>query len=68
MKTKYAIIIWLVGVIIEFIVLIFKIQHYPFGTLISLILYFGMLLQFIGIIIFVYKLFKNPKIKEFLNY
>jgi len=62
---KNAVVVWLTGFIIFFIGAIFKIQHWPFA---GYIMTFGMLLETIGLILFAYKLYKYPKIKEFLNF
>ena len=68
MKTKHAIIIWLIGYVINVIGALFKIQHWPFGALINIVLIFGWLLIITGFILFVYKFYKYPNKKEFLNF
>lgn len=65
MKTKHAVAIWLTGFIICFIGALFKIQHWPFA---GLLLTIGKFFELVGIILFAYKLFKYPKIKDFLNF
>ena len=64
MKTKHAIVILLIGCAICIIGALFKIMHWPLA---GLILMTGMLLEATGIVLFLYKLLKNPKVKDFLN-
>jgi len=65
--TKYAIIIWLIGLIISIMCSLFKIMHYPFGSLIEITSIFGNLLRITGFILFVYKFYKYTNKKYFLN-
>lgn len=65
--TKYAIIIWLSGLIISIICSLFGIMHWPFYGLTTIISMFGNLLRIIGFILFVYKFYKFPDKKDFLN-
>jgi hypothetical protein len=65
MKTKYALIILIVGFIVSFIGALFKLMHWPYA---SVLLIASTFLQVVGTIILLYKLVTHPKIKEFLNW
>jgi hypothetical protein len=65
MKTKYALIILIVGFVISFIGVLFKLMHWPYA---SIMLITSTFLQVIGSIILLYKLVTYPKIKDFLNW
>lgn len=65
MKTKYAIIIFLIGFLINIVGAFLKITHWGGANLFFTI---GSLIEIIGIIIFIYKLLTYPKFKDFLNW
>jgi len=64
MKTKHAIIIWFVGVVILIIDFLFDIMHYPFAAQMAITAMFGLFLRITGFILFVYKFYKYPNRKE----
>ena len=65
MKAKHAVIVLGIGICLYIIGALFKIMHWPFAGIIITV---ASLLELIGIILFLYKLFKYPKFKEFLNW
>ncbi|QBO58438.1 gliding motility protein GldL [Chryseobacterium salivictor] len=68
-KTKHALIIFLIGFLINMIGAFFKITHWSFGSLSgNVILAIGSIFQTIGILLLLYKLFTSPKFKEFLKW
>ena len=64
MKTIHAIYIFLVGFIVEIIGALFKILHLPGANEFLII---AVIVQVIGVVLIVYKLFTNPMLKEILN-
>ena len=68
MKTKYALIIFFLGILINLFGALFKITHFAVGPLTgNLVLSIGFIIETLGIILLVYKLFTSSKFKEFLN-
>jgi len=68
MKTKHTLIILVIGFIVTLIGALFKILHFEIGFLNgNLLLTIGMFCQIFGGILFLYKLFTHPKLKDFLN-
>jgi hypothetical protein len=65
MKTKHTIIIWLLGYIVGIIGVLFKICHWFFS---DYILGFAAAMEIVGFVAFVYKFYKYPAKKEFLNF
>lgn len=65
MKTKHAIIIFAVGLCLDFVGALFKILHYSNADTLLII---GTILKVSGGLLFLYKLLTHPKIKEFLNW
>jgi hypothetical protein len=68
MKTKYALIIFFIGILINLFGALLKITHFAVGPLTgNLVLSIGFIIETLGIILLVYKLFTSSKFKEFLN-
>lgn len=67
MKTKHAIILWLIGFIITIICDLFAIMNWPFAFVISILSIIGFLLRITGFIVFIYKFHKYSDKKEILN-
>lgn len=68
MKTKHALIIFLIGILISIFGAFLKITHFSFGPITgNLTLVVGSILETIGILLLIYKLFTSPKFKDFLN-
>lgn len=65
MKTKYALVILIIGFAVGFVGALFKIMHWPLG---NILLTTAIFLQIIGCLTFLYKLVTYPKIKDFLNW
>jgi len=65
MKTKHALIIFILGLALSFIGALFKLMHWPFA---SILLIVSIFLEIAGGILFLYKLLTHPKVKEFLNW
>lgn len=64
MKTRHAFAFYVLGLCLDAIGALLKVLHYPGG---NEILTVGTVLKVSGGLIFLYKLFTNPKIKEFLD-
>jgi prepilin signal peptidase PulO-like enzyme (type II secretory pathway) len=67
MKTKHTIIIFAIGVSLSLIGAFCKLEHLPFGVG-NIILGIATLMESIGLILFLYKILTNPKLKDFLNW
>ena len=68
MKTKHALIIFLIGFLISIFGALFKIIHWSFGPITgNIILAIGSIFETIGVVLLLYKLLTSPKSKEFLN-
>ncbi|KQM34173.1 hypothetical protein [Chryseobacterium sp. Leaf201] len=65
MKTKYAVIIFLMGFLSNLIGAFLKITHYPNANLFFVI---ASILESLGMLIFIYKLMTYPKFREFMNW
>jgi hypothetical protein len=65
MKVKSSIIIIALGFCLDFIAVLFKIQHWP-GS--SELLTIATICKVFGVIVFVVKLLSYPKAKDFLNW
>jgi hypothetical protein len=65
MKTRHAIALFILGLCLNFVGALIKILHYP-GA--DEILITATILQVLGVLLFVYKLWTNPKVKEFLDW
>ncbi|MEJ2003958.1 MAG: hypothetical protein P8X57_03120 [Cyclobacteriaceae bacterium] len=64
MKTKYAILLFILGLAIDMTGALFKIMHWPSADIFLII---GTICQVDGLIIFGFKLLTHPKLKEFMN-
>ena len=68
MKIKHVLIIFVIGFLISIIGAIFKITHWSFGSISgNIMIAIGSIIETVGIILMLYKLFTSPKFKEFLN-
>ncbi|HLW63206.1 MAG TPA: hypothetical protein VKY33_07365 [Flavobacterium sp.] len=68
MKTKHTLIILAIGLFLTFIGAVFKIVHLEVGPINgNNLLSIGMLIEIIGGVLFLIKLFSHPKFKDFLN-
>lgn len=68
MKTKCALIIFFLGVLINIFGALLKITHFAIGSLTgNIVLSIGFIFETLGIILLLYKLFTSSKFKEFLN-
>ena len=67
MRVKHAIYIWLTGLVLTIICDLFKIMHWSFGLEIFIVSIIAVLLRVTGFIFFVYKFYKYPNNKDFLN-
>jgi len=68
MKTKHALIIFLIGFLINIVGAFCKITHWSFGPIsANIILAIGSIFQTFGVLLLLYKLFTSPKFKDFLN-
>lgn len=68
MKAKYAILIFLVGFLVNLLGAWLKITHFSMGPFNgNICLTIGSIIQSIGILIFIFKVFTNQKFKDFLN-
>ncbi len=69
MKTKHALIIFLIGFLINILGALFKITHWSFGAITAnIILLIGSIFQILGVLLLLYKLFTSQKFKDFLNW
>lgn len=64
MKVKHTIIIFVIGLCFDLGGGLFKILYYQYA---DKLLILGMILKVAGLLLFLTKLIKHPKIKEFLN-
>lgn len=64
MKLKHAVILFAIGWCIIIVGSLVKIMHYYGADILFII---GTIFQIIAIVIFVVKLIKHPKVKDFLN-
>jgi len=68
MKAKYTIFIFLVGFLINLLAAWLKITHMSFGRINgNICLTIGYILQSLGTILIIFKVFTYPKFKDFLN-
>ncbi|MDF2552520.1 MAG: hypothetical protein K0R77_1795 [Chryseobacterium sp.] len=68
MKTKYAIMIFLVGLLINLFGALLKITHFSFGPLNgNICLTVGSIVQGLGILLIIFKVLTNQRFKDFLN-
>ncbi|CAD7814451.1 hypothetical protein CHRY9390_02807 [Chryseobacterium aquaeductus] len=68
MKAKYAITIFLIGFLITLLGAGLKITHFSFGPLNgNICLTVGSVIQGLGILLIIFKVFTNRKFKNFLN-
>jgi len=65
MKLKHAIILLVLGYCFDFIGALQKIMHTQYADSLLII---GMTLKVAGALLFLYKIFTNPKTKDFLNW
>jgi hypothetical protein len=65
MKTRHAITLYILGLCLNFVGALIKILHYP-GA--NEILITATVFQVSGGLLFLYKLWTNPKMKEFLDW
>jgi hypothetical protein len=65
MKTKHAILIFLLGFLTNVGGTFLKIMHFPNA---NIFLTIGFAIKIIGAILFLYKLFTYPKFKDFMNW
>ena len=61
MKTRFALVLFLVGLGLVLLAALFKIYHWA-GA--DIVIIFGMVLQAAGGVLFLYKLFAKPGIKK----
>ncbi len=64
MKAKYALYILLLGIVLHILGAWLKITHFGNG---NLVLSIAFILEIAGILLFIFKLLKNPAFKDFLN-
>ena len=64
MKTKYALIIFIIGILLNFVGALLKIMHWPFANVIFIV---STAMEVVGGILLLYKLLTNPKLKDFMN-
>ncbi len=64
LKVKHTLIIFVIGHCFDLAGGLFKIMHYQYANNLFVI---GMILKVAGLLLFLFKLLKLPKIKEFLN-
>ncbi|MCB2410908.1 hypothetical protein [Hymenobacter lucidus] len=65
MKAKHALIVLVLGLCVDFVGALFKIQHWAGG---SGLLIAGTVLKVAGALLLLYKLLTHPKVREFLNW
>jgi len=65
MKTKYAIILLLVGYCFDFIGTLQKVLHHSYGNEILILATF---LKISGVLLLLYKITTYPKIKDFMDW
>ena len=65
MKAKYAVILFTLGLCLDFVSTFFKILHWVGADWLLLT---GMTLKVAGALSFLYKLLTHPKVREFLNW
>lgn len=65
MKAKHAVLLFVLGLCLDFVGALFKILHWPYA---DVLLIAGMTLKVVGALLFAYKLLRHPKVKEFLNW
>jgi hypothetical protein len=65
MKTRYTIIIFVVGLASFFIGGLLKVLHLQGADEFLIV---AIILQVVGVLVFIFKLLSNPKLKEFLNW
>lgn len=65
MKIKHALVIFILGFLINLIGALFKIMHWPFANILLVVATF---LEVAGGILFLVKILTHPKIKDFLNW
>lgn len=63
-KAKYALILFVFGLCADFMGATLKIMHWAAADALLLT---GMTLKVAGVLIFLYKLLRHPRVKEFLN-
>lgn len=64
MKVKHIIVVFILGVIFVILGSLFKINHWA-GA--AKLLFAGMILEILGLVMVVWKLFSTEKFKDFLN-
>lgn len=64
MRTRYALILLVLGMCLGFLGGLFKIQHWP-GA--SALLVFGLPLEALGFFLLLYKILRYPGFKDFLD-
>lgn len=65
MKTKYTLIIFVMGYCFDFIGSLLKILHYANADTLLIV---GALFKVSGLLLFLYKILTHPKIKELMNW
>jgi hypothetical protein len=65
MKAKYAVILFTLGLCLDFVGALFKILHWVGADYLLLT---GMTLKVVGGLSFLYKLLTHPKVRKFLNW
>lgn len=65
MKTKHALIVFILGFIISLIGALFKIMHWPLANILLVLATF---LEVVVGVLFLIKLLTHPKAKDFLNW
>lgn len=64
MKTKHALIIFALGILLSLLGALFRIMHWPAA---STILVIGTIMEVVGGLLLLFKILTNPKFKELLN-
>lgn len=65
MKAKHGIAIFLIGLCLEFIALIFKFEHWPF---VNMIVILAMLMKMAGLMVTAWKVLRYPGLQDFLDH
>ncbi|HEX8563219.1 MAG TPA: gliding motility protein GldL [Flavobacterium sp.] len=65
MKTKHAVIVFVLGMLLACVGALMKIMHWP-GA--NMVLTVATVLEVVGGVVFLAKILSNPKVKEFMNW
>ncbi|MFD1470532.1 hypothetical protein ACFQ48_20060 [Hymenobacter caeli] len=64
MKAKYSLVLFALGLGFDFVGALFKVMHWA-GA--DLLLVAGLTFKIVGGLLFLYKLLRHPRVREFLN-